>query len=891
MPSNYLTEAHKEILRKSAIDPERALHWGITSVEMPEDLPRGTEELATHVPGILFPIPDPFNNKSFQLRADNAGENFGKYRFIAGDGASLACWPSMNDMISGNAEYSQVVIVEGTKQCLALASLKPPHTLVVGIAGCWGWKNQEEDDAAVDELDRLVAGKNVYVLFDADIRTNENVNQAAKALQEYLTQTISAPAKEVRWIALGDAKNKEGIDDFLGKVPAPERLKEFNRLRARAAKKVPSMQDQRRTQLQGLNANEDMRAFTKVSYSKDGDIVNEEVAFNALVRITESMTVVNDLIRQPDGSPKHLGVRVTLEVSSPVLGDQSSYISVPYDELRDFESWVQRLPRGAAASILIPAPGRPTNDLVNAIKMYRADEREVVNGYARLGWIMHNGQPHYLYSGGAIGPDGNTTSVRGVLEGPASKVRFRDLTEVDDQLKEAVRASLSPIAFLHHPELWKTLVGAAAYVGAGFEPKGMLFFFGEPGSGKTHLAQGATSFFSPDYAPGHEIMASLEGTDNAITSLTIGFHNAFLLFDDAHPVKNLNKRDRQYDMIDSLSRIGYSGGSVGKMRGRWDNRTQSIKQAEVSSDRPFIMITAEFQPYGDDARSQLERMFLIRIRRDDTFLSLAEMEDQVVPGLDETMSGAKALETLGEKGVFNDAMAGFLRWIANRITEYSSDEDHMLERWRLDKLRELSDGIKGDFKDDGTRLVENVRTYLVGWIMWLEYAADIGAISHTEALDLLNSYRAELMDLKEQYTTSALDTTSYGFGQLVNEIQARRAAGELVIARSWSDREKVLIPTKANAVTVGAYVKGTKTHGEGVALSIPLLAQALHQDKVLIAQMLDRNGVNKNHVFKLNDQSIRGWFFPRELWEKTIEEGEASLAPTLSPSNTDENDQ
>jgi hypothetical protein len=868
---NFLTDEHRNVLIDSAIDPDQALHWGVRSILSPSDLPSGAEELVSHVPGILFPVPDHYNNLLYQIRADNVVDGLGKYRFSSGAGNVLVCWPPMQTVLS-TQRYNSVVIVEGTKQCMALTSLAPPNTLVVGISGCYGWKNQASDDSIVDGLEEIIAGKAVYVIFDADIRTNDKVHAAAEGLHEYLTELASTPAREVRWIVLKDANAKEGIDDHLAKFPADRRLGSFNTLKLRSMKKIPPMHTTTRPQLQGLVASESSQSFVKVITSRDGAVVGEEVFFNALVRIAESMTVVNDLIRQPDGSPKHLGVRVTLEVSSPVLGDENVYITIPYDELRDFEAWVQRLPRGAAASMLIPAPGRPTSDLVNAIKLYRADEREVVSGYARLGWVMHQDQPHYLYSGGAIGPNGTTTSVRGVLEGPASKVRFRDLNDISDSEVEAVRATFAPLGFLHRPALWKTLVGANAYVAAGFEPKGMLFFFGEPGSGKTHLAQGATSFFSPDYAPGHEIMASLEGTDNAITSLTIGFHNAFLLFDDAHPVKNPNKRDKQYDMIDSLSRIGYSGGSVGKMRGRWDSRTQSIKQAEVSADRPFIMITAEFQPYGEDARSQLERMFLVRIRTTDTFYSLEETDGRIYPGLDHNVKGARALELLGERGVFNDAMAGYLRWIANNIMDYAHSPRTALEDWRELRLRELANAIATDFPEDGTRLVENVRTYLVGWIMWLNYAMSIGAITPAEAMVYLDSYRIELRELIDEYVHSALDVTSYGFRQVIDAIIAREAAGELVIARSWKNEEVKNISAKPSAITVGCYVRARGERGDGVGIIPSLLASALHQDTTQLSQVLDRNGVEKSYVFTLNNRKVRGWFIPRDIWRGTIDD-------------------
>jgi len=869
LPTNELNPEHEAVLISSAIDPGMAKRWNIRSVQTPADLPAGAEELGTHVPGILFPLPDINGDILDQVRADVVPPNRGKYCFPSGTGNILVCWPTMQHrFVSG--DYENVVIVEGTKQCLALSCLNPPNTLVVGISGCFGWQSSTESDGAVEGLDSVAAGKTVYVIFDADVRTNKNVNNAAIGLQEYLIET--ARARAVQWVTLRDASAKEGLDDYLAKFPVERRLKEYRDLIRRSAKKVPALRQDGDpgSRPQGLVPNEEKLAFVKAITSKDGTVVGEEVVFNALVRISETMSITNDLMTQADGSPKSLGVRVTLEVRSEVLGDDSVYINIPYSELDDFKTWTQRLPWGAASSLLMPAPGRPTADLVNAIKLYRAEERNIVNGYARLGWTMHQEQPHYLCSGGAIGPGGYTTSVRGVLEGAASKVRFPDLGEIDrDALKEAVRASFSPIKFLHRPELWKVLVGAVSFVSAGFEPKGMLFFFGEPGSGKTHLAQGATSFYSPNFAPEHEIMATLEGTDNAITNMVVGFHNALILFDDAHPVKSQTKREKQYEVIDSLSRIAYSGGSANKARGRWDSRTQSMRQPEISTDRPFIMITAEFQPYGEDARSQLERMFLIRIRESDTFYSLEETQHEIYDGLDEPLKGAHALERLGTSGKLNTAMAGYIQWVANQIMAYAKSPSTALVDWREGRIKELVSSISRDFADDNVRLRENVRTYMVGWILWLSYASEIEAISAEEAMIYLEAFRVELRNLMNEYKASALDKTTYGFQQIIDGIVAREAAGELVIIRSWKDDDAKQrgFAAKANAVVVGSYIKARGNRGDGVAMSLELLAKALNQDKVLLAQMLDRNGVEKNYPFSLNGKTVRGWFIPRQLWE------------------------
>jgi hypothetical protein len=142
---------------------------------------------------------------------------------------------------------------------------------------------------------------------------------------------------------------------------------------------------------------------------------------------------------------------------------------------------------------------------------------------------------------------------------------------------------------------------------------------------------------------------------------------------------------------------------------------------------------------------------------------------------------------------------------------------------------------------------------------------EIGAITPSEAAIHLDSYRLELRELIEAYKP-ATDSTAYGFRQLIDTIRAREAAGELVIARSWKDDDRKNILTKPNAITVGCYVRARGKRGDGVAIVPSLLGAALRQDTTLLAQILDRNKVEKNYVFNLNNHAVRGWFIPRELW-------------------------
>ncbi len=893
MPKTTINATHQAILEKSAIDKWSAQSVGIFSVEKASDLPRDLAWMKNHVPGLVFPLRG-VNNQDviFQIRADNPEEGTPKYLFPANSAPGLIVWGPMLDKLDG--DYDSVMIVEGTKQSLAVSMLNPPADLVVvGIAGCWGWlspKSGADAIGAVDGLSELVADKMVYVCFDADIASNQSVHNAAVQLNDVLTDFR---ARAVHWVQLGGSKDKIGLDDHLGRFNSPqERLAELKRLLRKAKDRIPTLRKTVPSQLPlGVVVDEDDMSIVEIGRpAKDGDEPSRRILLGCIPVVKDTTTIINDLVdeRNAEGETrvKTLGAYLTLEVSSKALGDEPYQISIPYEDLPDTNKWIQQLPSGVAIDIVTP-PRRSSdeNKVVNAIKQHRTTERHYVTGVARLGWKMHQGQPCYLFSGGAIGPHGLVQDLRGILTGTAAKVAFRDPSSIKpDDLRTAVRASLVPISFLHKPGLWKLLVGAVAFSTAGFNPKGMLFIYGEPGSGKTHLAQGATAFLTTAFSPGREIMASLEGTDNAIISLSQGIHNSILLFDDVHPAKQQRKRDALSDLIDSLSRVGYSGGTAAKMRAGWDVKRQAVKLPIVTDNRPFIMITAEFQPYGDDARSQLERMFLVRVRHNDTFLSLAEAEGQLYEGFSKPMSGAHALEEIAMSGKLNDALGGFISWIANQMVEAlppAAEKTGVtpLDYWKGTYLDNLSKEILQDFQEDDTRLAENVRTYLVGWWLWLAYAHELGAVSTTEVKTLMDSFRLELREMADTYRNSSLRQIKHGFGQMIEEIQAMEVAGEIVILdRKVGGKPQRNPFVKQNAIVVGAYI-GKRKNGQegGVCLSIPLLAKALRKDTSHVATLLDHSDVIKSYLFRMNDRVTRGWFIPNTLWEASGEDQDPSV--------------
>jgi putative DNA primase/helicase len=130
-------------------------------------------------------------------------------------------------------EAETVVIVEGTKQAFSVASHAAAGVAVYGIAGCRAWS---EDGRPISAL-RLVKGKKVVVVFDADFRTNPDVWEAGQKLAGVLEDEGAA---EVRYAKI-NAAGQVGIDDMLAAKDDDEHRRDYlDNVISKAEKKLPA---------------------------------------------------------------------------------------------------------------------------------------------------------------------------------------------------------------------------------------------------------------------------------------------------------------------------------------------------------------------------------------------------------------------------------------------------------------------------------------------------------------------------------------------------------------------------------------------------------------------------------------------------------------------------
>jgi len=212
-----LSKEHQEYLSAQAVDVGLADRLGVQTVSSRADMEAtGSDNWVNfaNFPAILFPWTSPDGRIMYQARPDNPtkDQKSGKPRkYVFGRGEQPVLWA-----VREVENPRLIVVIEGTKQCLAGASYAPDDVSVYGIAGCRMW---QVDGSPIPDL--IVAdGYQVVVILDSDAGSNPDVFEAGIGLADAL---IMEGATKVLFGRLPGGANKSGLDDILAGRPADRR--------------------------------------------------------------------------------------------------------------------------------------------------------------------------------------------------------------------------------------------------------------------------------------------------------------------------------------------------------------------------------------------------------------------------------------------------------------------------------------------------------------------------------------------------------------------------------------------------------------------------------------------------------------------------------------------
>ena len=206
-----LSENHqRELFEDSDISPDVAQERSYRTVSRSSELLCGFKGYQRGQ-GLHIPTYSPDGmTTSAQLKRNAPRKNKKgdplKYETPGGSKVILDVHPRIRDEVrSGEGD---LFITEGIKKADSLTSRGLP---TIGLIGVWNWQRDGELLPCWDHI-RLY-GRRVYIVFDSDVMTKENVQLALQRL----VAALEARGADVRVVYLSDSESGEkvGVDDYL----------------------------------------------------------------------------------------------------------------------------------------------------------------------------------------------------------------------------------------------------------------------------------------------------------------------------------------------------------------------------------------------------------------------------------------------------------------------------------------------------------------------------------------------------------------------------------------------------------------------------------------------------------------------------------------------------
>jgi hypothetical protein len=313
--------------------------------------------------------------------------------------------------------------------------------------------------------------------------------------------------------------------------------------------------------------------------------------------------------------------------------------------------------------------------------------------YAHTGWRRVGNDRVYLHAGGAIGRVGRVSDMEMALPDALSRFQLPDVPRNKRELAKAVRASLrtldlapDSIMFPIYCSGWRVVLGPLCDFS--------IHLAGPTGAGKTELAAINQQHWGKGLDSRH-LPASWSGTANALEALAFAAKDALMVVDDFAPQGTQNDVARLDREADRLLRA--QGNRAGRQRMRQDT---SLRRAKYP--RGLILSTGEEVPSKQSIRA---RMLVIEVGPNDLDW------DRLTHSQED-----------GAAGLYAQAMAGFIKWVASRYDDIQS-------RFH-DDVTEIRRTIATEDMHRRTPII--VAELLLGFRCFLDYAEDVGAINEVK---------------------------------------------------------------------------------------------------------------------------------------------------------------
>ncbi len=536
--------------------------------------------------GMLIPYywpgqPSPFN---YRLRRDNPEWTQGK------DGKSKPERKYLGPPNGGNRLYIPpgvtleqlndvqipIALVEGEKKALALWRLVHHDTdrlryVPMAIAGVWNWRGRTgktggpkgerlEIKGPIPDLNRISwGGRTAFVIFDADVSTNESVNWARKGLSRELTSR----AAQVKFVNLPQDCQANGVDELLV-AWGPARILELFDAAVSGGSLHVVLPPQFQSKPEGL-----------FRVAIQGDRQSQTQLTNFRAEIVKN-------VQLDDG----VETNREFEIDAEILGRKSRFI-IPASDFAQMNWPIERL---GAAAIVFPNQRGYAQTAIQSLSLTAAEKCI----YTHTGWRNAGGRWIYLHGGGAVDGSGTVSDVSVRLLGSVSRYELRAGGNPSD-LRSAVAASLrlidlgpSSVSFPLNAAIWRAVFGV---------PDFALHLAGETGAYKSELAALHQQHFGPAMNR-LNLPGAWSSTGNAIEAMAFHAKDALFVVDDFAPQGGAT----------DIGRLNASAERVFRAAGNHAGRSRLDSTAKLREPKPpraLILSTGEEIPRGQSIRARL----------------------------------------------------------------------------------------------------------------------------------------------------------------------------------------------------------------------------------------------------------------------------------------------
>jgi hypothetical protein len=633
--------------------------------------------------GVLIPYywPDDVSPVSYRIRRDHpdlvAGKDGAvkqdrKYLGAPGGGNRLYVPPGITLEQLADPRIPMVV-VEGEKKALASWRLAnhestQPRFIPVAIPGVWNWRgtvgktggpNGERLDVKGPIIDLSRIKSDGRTVFIV-FDANVHTNDSVKWARRGIAREFATRSAEVKLVNLPEDCGVNGIDDLLA-AWGPARVLELFDKSTSGDKLHVVLPPQFQSWPEGM-----FRVTTKGEQSSQ-------------VQLTSYKAAIVTSIRLDDG----VETKSEFEIESELMG-RAYRCTIPAAEFAGMDWPIKMM---GPAAITYPTQREYARTAIQSFSL-AAEERCV---YTHTGWRQLNGRWCYLHAGGAIAESGPIENVEVRMGGSLAHYQLR-LPENPDALAVAVRASLCLVEL--GPPCVSFPLLAAVYRAVLGDADFAVHLAGETGTFKSALAALHQQHFGSGMDRLH-LPGSWSSTANSLEILAFHAKDAVLVVDDFAPQGSATDVARYHAAADRIFRA--AGNRAG--RGRLDS-TASLRG--VKPPRALILSTGEDIPRGHSVRARL--------------LILEIASGAIKSGaLSECQRNAQA-------GLYSEAMAGFLKWIAQ---DYERVRAEFSER--VSEYRSTASGPPVH-----ARTPEIVSSLQAGFELLLAFASDCGAVTEAE---------------------------------------------------------------------------------------------------------------------------------------------------------------